>query len=64
VVSPEHLAALKIFAMKNNPDRSLRDMADIEYLLGLSGTDVEMVKGYFERYGQLERFYEITKRNK
>jgi len=64
VVSPEHLAALKIFAMKNNPDRSLRDMADIKYLLGLSGTDAEMVKGYFEKYGQLEKFHEITKRNK
>ena len=36
VVRPEHLIALKIFAMKNDPERSFREMADIQQLLSLT----------------------------
>jgi hypothetical protein len=36
VVRPEHLIALKIFAMKNDPERSFREMADIRQLLSLT----------------------------
>ncbi len=62
VVRPEHLIALKIFAMKNDPERSFREMADIQQLLSLVEIDVDEVKGYFEKYGQLEKFYELTGR--
>ncbi len=66
VVRPEHLIALKIFAMKNDPERSFREMADIRQLLSLTSrpggraVDIDEVKGYFEKYGQLEKFYELT----
>jgi len=62
VVKPEHLVALKIFAMKNDPERSFREMADIRHLMDHVEIDIEVVRGYFERYGQLEKFYELTGR--
>lgn len=62
VVRPEHLIALKVFAMKNDPERSFREMADLQYLLRLPGLDLEEIRGYFEKYGQMEKFIELTKR--
>jgi len=59
VVSPEHLVALKVFAMKNDPDRGFHEMADIKFLLGLPGVDLQTVKGFFEKYGQMDRCYEL-----
>ena len=35
----EHLIALKVHAIKNYPTRRLKDLADIDYLLGQPGTD-------------------------
>ncbi len=69
VVRPEHLIALKIFAMKNDPERSFREMADIRQLMSLTSeaggcaVDIDEVKGYFEKYGQLDKFYELTGKN-
>jgi len=60
VVCPEHLAALKIYAIKNDPERALQEMADIKFILSLPGVDVEMIKSYFQKYGQMERFHEIV----
>jgi hypothetical protein len=60
VVKPEHLVALKVFAMANNPERALREMADIKELLDRLELDLEEVRGYFEKHGQLERYYEIV----
>ena len=60
VVKPEHLIALKVFAMKNNPDRALREMADIKELLELPGINFKEVKEHFKKYGQMERYREIT----
>jgi hypothetical protein len=60
VVKPEHLAALKVFAIKNDPSRRLREMADIEYLLRLPEVELAEIKKYFEKYGQLNIFYEIV----
>ncbi|MBW1981529.1 MAG: nucleotidyltransferase [Deltaproteobacteria bacterium] len=62
VVSPEHLVALKVFAMKNDPDRIFKEMADIKHLVSLPHIDLEEIKGYFARYGQLEWFYELQKK--
>ena len=39
VPSPEHLVAMKVLAMKNDPERTLREMADLQFLLGLPGID-------------------------
>lgn len=59
VVKPEHIVALKAFAMKNDPERALREMADIKELLRLSGINLQEVREYFEKYGQMERYDEI-----
>ena len=60
VVKPEHLIALKIYAMKNDPQRTFREMADIQQLLRLPGIDEDEVRGYFEKYEQTEKLNELT----
>jgi hypothetical protein len=60
VVRPEHIVALKVFAMKNNPERALREMADIKELLNLQEINLPEVREYFEKYGLLERYYELV----
>ena len=57
----EHLAAMKIQAMKNDPERAYQEMADIQFLLRLPEINEEEVKGYFEKQGLLNRYYEIKK---
>ena len=61
VPRPEHLAALKVVALKNAPSRELQDLADIRYLLTLPGVDRIEVRGYFERHGLESRFDEIER---
>ena len=58
---PEHLAAMKVLAMKNNPSRMLQDLADIQFLLGLPGVDENEIRGYFEKHGLLAKFDEIKR---
>jgi len=60
VVRPEHIVALKVFAMKNDPDRALREMADIKELLRLPEINLQEVQKYFKKYGQMERYYDIV----
>jgi hypothetical protein len=50
----EHLAAMKVQAMRNDPSRLLPDLADVQYLLRLPGTDRAEVRGYFGKAGLLE----------
>jgi hypothetical protein len=57
----EHLAAMKIHAMKNDPSRTLQDLADIRVLLAVPGVDEDEVRGYFERAGLRERFDELKR---
>ena len=52
---------MKVHAMKNDPSRSLREMADIQFLLGLPGIDEAEVRSYFEQSGLLERYLEIKR---
>jgi hypothetical protein len=52
----EHLVAMKVQAMKNDPTRELQDLADIQSLMRLSGVDLEEVRGYFARAGLLDRY--------
>ncbi len=61
VPRPEHIAAMKIQAMKNDPGRVFQEMADILFLLRLPETDREEVRGYFEKQDLLERYDEIRK---
>ena len=61
VPRPEHLAAMKVQAMKNDPSRTFQDMADIRFLLTLPGVDREEVRGYFERGGLGRRYEEIQR---
>lgn len=64
VVSPEHLVALKLFAIKNNPQRLLRDLADIKYLVDLPGISRAEVKRAFEKYGLMDKYHELLKKEK
>ena len=58
---PEHLAALKVVAMKNDAGRIFQEMADIRFLLQLPQTDRREVRGYFDRHGLRERFDDLEK---
>lgn len=51
VPRPEHVAAMKAFAIKNDPRRSARELADIRELLGAPGVDRAEVREYLARYG-------------
>jgi hypothetical protein len=57
----EHLAAMKIQAMKNDPERTFQEMADSLFLLRVPGIDEKEVKGYFEKHGLIEKYHEIEK---
>ena len=57
----EHLAAMKIHAMKNDPSRTFKELADIQFLLGLPGIDAQEIRGYFEKEGLPGRFDELEK---
>jgi hypothetical protein len=57
----EHLAAMKVHAMKNDPGRVFREMADIRSLLSLPGIDREEIRGYFEKAGLAERYDELRR---
>ncbi|MGQ9485070.1 MAG: hypothetical protein ACUVSA_08875 [Desulfosoma sp.] len=59
VVKPEHLIALKVFAMKNDPSRTFREMADVEYLMRLDGVNLEEVRRIFVHYGLEERYEQL-----
>jgi len=61
VPRPEHLAAMKVFAMKNDPQRVFRELADLQFLLGLPGVDREEIRGYFIKHGLVERFDELER---
>lgn len=62
VPRPEHLAAMKVHAMRQDPTRMLQDLADVQELLGLPGVDEAEIRGYFERAGLGERFDAIRRR--
>jgi hypothetical protein len=54
VPRPEHLLAMKAAAIANDPDRGIRDLADVQFLLRLPGIDDNEVRGYFARRGLLD----------
>jgi nucleotidyltransferase AbiEii toxin of type IV toxin-antitoxin system len=61
IPKPEHLAAMKVLAMKNDPERTFQDLADIRFLLTLPGVDPAEIRAYFERQGLGDRFDELER---
>jgi hypothetical protein len=61
VASPEHLAAMKVLAIKNDPSRTFQDLADIRFLLVRGGADRQVVRSYFERHGLLEHYFDVER---
>jgi hypothetical protein len=59
VVSPEHLIAMKLFAARNNPDRRLRELADIKELVARAGCDDGALREYLATYGFEDHYDEI-----
>ena len=57
----EHLAAMKIQAMKNDPQRTFQEMADILFLLRLPDVDRSEIREYFEKQGMIDKYDEIIK---
>ena len=60
VVKPEHLVALKVFAIKNDPSRRLRELADIAHILRLPDVNMKEVEEYFAKHGQSKALCEIV----
>lgn len=56
----EHLIAMKVQAIKNDPKRKFQDLADIAGLLESSGVDRSEVQGFFERAGMLALWHEFA----
>lgn len=61
VLRPEHLIAMKVRAMKNQPMRVLIDAPDIAYLLSVPGVDRNRVREYFSQHGLLKIYDELEK---
>jgi len=57
----EHLAAMKIQAMKNDPKRTFQEMADILFLMHLPGIDKMEIRDYFEKQGLMDKYNEIQR---
>jgi hypothetical protein len=57
VASPEHLIAMKLFAVYNEPDRKFKDLADIKEIINNTEVDKETIKKLFKKYA-LEEYYE------
>ena len=56
----EHLAAMKVHAMRNDPSRLVQDLADVQQLLRLPETDRAEVRGYFEKAGMLDWYDKLV----
>ena len=57
----EHLIAMKVQAIKNDPGRHFQDLADIRSLLLLPGVDQAEVEEYFVRAGLKDKLDDIRK---
>jgi hypothetical protein len=60
VPRPEHLAALKVHAMSNDPARTRQEMLDLRFLLNLPDFDRREVREQFEKRDLLEQYRELT----
>ena len=60
VPRPEHLAAMKVLAMKNDPERRFQELADIARLLELPGVDREEIREHFVKHGLEDHWDELA----
>ncbi len=60
VPRPEHLAAMKVRALVNDPARRHQELADIRRLLELPGVDRALIRSYFERLLVAELYDQLT----
>lgn len=58
---PEHLIAMKVLAMKNDPERVFQELADIRNLMLLPDIDREMIREYFRKHGLEARYDELER---
>ena len=47
--------------MRDAPERTWQEMADIGFLVTLDGVDRNEVRGYFEKNGLGERWHELAR---
>lgn len=64
IVSPEHLVALKLFAASSDPQRKLKELADIKELIRIRNIEPGKIEKYFKKYNLEKYFDEITSKNK
>lgn len=60
VVSPEHLVAMKLAALRDDPDRWESEKLALAFLLRRPDADREAMRGYFQRFGFLELYRELS----
>ncbi|MGC8916580.1 MAG: hypothetical protein ACP5NF_06330 [Thermoanaerobaculum sp.] len=61
VVAPEHLVAMKLAAMADDPSRIEVDRVALAFLLRLPDLAREEVRGFFERYGFGKLYRELQR---
>ena len=61
VPRPEHLAAMKVLAMKNDPARTFQEMNDLRFLVSLPEVDRAKIRAYFEQHGLEERYEDLER---
>lgn len=59
VAKPEHLIAMKVSAVKDDPSRAFQDLADIRNLARLPGVDHDAIRHHFARHGLLDRYRDL-----
>ncbi|HEV8239218.1 MAG TPA: nucleotidyl transferase AbiEii/AbiGii toxin family protein [Thermoanaerobaculia bacterium] len=61
VPAAEHLVAMKVLAMKNDPRREPQELVDIRFLLARPDVDREQVREYFLRHGLLKQLHDVER---
>lgn len=61
VPRPEHLVAMKVLAMKNDPTRVARELADITDLPRVPGVDIAEARRYFAQHGMEDHLEQIIR---
>lgn len=62
IVGAQHLIAMKLLALKNDPTRMVGELRDIEFLLRRPGVDFVELREYFAKHDRLELFDELERR--
>lgn len=64
VVCPEHLIALKLFSLKNDPDRKYRELADLKELINRVAINIDLLdKNDFDDVVLSKLYEEIILKN-